>query len=72
MTGVFAQSAADRIASGVAKHLFEFRPPTASMPDLIEEAFRRGYELGLSVRLPTAPPTSLQATQSQEARHEPS
>jgi hypothetical protein len=37
-------SAADRIASGVAKHLFEFRPPTASMRDFIEEAFRRGYE----------------------------
>ena len=65
-------SAADRIASGVAKQLFEFRPPTASMRDLIEEAFRRGYELGRSVRLPAARPTSLQARQRQEARHGPS
>jgi hypothetical protein len=35
-------TAADRIASGVAKHLLDFRPPTASTRDLIEEAFRRG------------------------------
>jgi hypothetical protein len=48
-------SAADRIASGVAKHLFDFRPPTASTRDLIEEAFRRGYELGRSVRLLALP-----------------
>ena len=65
-------SAADRIASGVAKHLFDFRPPTASTRDLIEEAFRRGYELGRSVRLPATPPTSLEARQRQEARHGPS
>ena len=49
-------SAADRIASGVAKHLSESRPPKASTRDLIEEAFRRGYELGRSVRLPTDSP----------------
>jgi hypothetical protein len=61
-----------RIASGVAKHLLDFRPPTASTRDLIEEAFRRGYELGRSVRLPAAPPTSLQARQKQEAHHGPS
>jgi len=65
-------SAADRIASGVAKHLFDFRPPPASTRDLIEEAFRRGYELGRSVRLPATPPTSLEARQRQEARHGPS
>jgi hypothetical protein len=39
-------SATDLIASGVAKHLSESRPPKASTRDLIEEAFRRGYELG--------------------------
>jgi hypothetical protein len=64
-------SAADRIASGVAKHLFDFRPPTASTRDLIEEAFRRGYELGRSVRPLAAPQTSLQARQRQEARYGP-
>ena len=64
-------SAADRIASGVAKHL-SIQAPTASTRDLIEEAFRRGYELGRSVRLPAARPTSLQARQRQEVRHGPS
>jgi hypothetical protein len=65
-------SAADRIASGVAKHLCDFRPHTASTRDLIEEAFRRGYELGPSVRPPAVRHTSLQARQRQEARHGPS
>jgi hypothetical protein len=65
-------SAADRIASGVAKHLFEFRPPTASTGDLIEEAFRRGYELGRSVRPMAARPDSLQTEPTEEARHGPS
>jgi hypothetical protein len=65
-------SAADRIASGVAKHLSEFRPSTASTRDLIEEAFRRGYELGLSVRLATASPPCLLPEPTQEARHGPS
>jgi hypothetical protein len=65
-------SAADRIASGVAKHLFDFRLPTASTRDVIEEAFRRGYEFGRSVRLPATPPTSLEARQRQESRHGPS
>ena len=62
-------SAADRIASGVAKHLFEFTPPAASTRDLIDEAFRRGYELDRSVRLPAARPTSLQAEPTREASH---
>ena len=65
-------SAADRIASGVAKHLSEFRPPKASTRDLIEEAFRRGYELGRSVRLPTARPASLVPEPRHEVRHGPS
>jgi hypothetical protein len=65
-------SAADRIASGVAKHLFDFRPHTASTPDLTEEAFRRGYELGRSVRPLAARQTSLEARRRQEARHGPS
>ena len=65
-------SAADHIASGVAKYVFDFRPPTASTRDLIEEAFRRGYELGRSVRPLAARKTSLQARQRQEARHGPS
>ena len=67
-----SMSAADRIASGVAKHLFEFTPPAASTRDLIDEAFRRGYELDRSVRLPAARPTSLQAEPTQEASHGPS
>ena len=62
-------SAADRIASGVAKHIFAFKAPTASTHDLIEEAFRHGYELDRSVRLPAARPASLQAEPTQEARH---
>jgi hypothetical protein len=65
-------SAAHRIASGVAKHLFEFRPHTASTRDLIEEALRRGYELDRSVQPPAARPTSLQAGPTQEMRHGPS
>jgi hypothetical protein len=65
-------SAADRIASGVAKHLFQFRPPAASTRDLTEEAFRRGYELGRSVQLPTARPPGLLPEPTQEARHGPS
>ena len=54
-------SAADHIASGAAKPHFEFRPPTASMRDHIEEAVRRGYELDRSVRPLAARPTSLHA-----------
>ena len=65
-------SAADRIASGVAKHLFEFRPHTASTRDLIDEALRRRHQLDRSVRLPAARPTSLRAGPTQEARHGPS
>jgi hypothetical protein len=65
-------SATDLIASGVAKHLCESRPPKASTPDLIEEAFRRGYELGRSVRLPTDSPPRLLPEPTQEARHGPS
>ena len=72
VTGVLPMSAADRIASGVAKHLSEFRPPKASTRDLIEEAFRRGYELGRSVRLPTNSPPRLLPEPTQEARHGPS
>ena len=44
-------SAAVRIVSGIAKHLFTFKSPTASTRDLIEEAFRRGYELDRSGEL---------------------
>ena len=44
-------SAADHIASGVEKHLCAFKAPTASTRDLIEEAFRRGYELDRSGEL---------------------
>jgi hypothetical protein len=44
-------SAADRIASGVKKHLCAFKA-TASARDLIEEALRRGYELDRSLRPP--------------------
>ena len=65
-------SAADRIASGVAKHLFEFRPPTASMRDVTENRFSAGMSsIDQSNRRPLAP-TSLQARQTQEARHGPS
>jgi hypothetical protein len=62
-------SPTDRIASGVAKHLFEGSPPTASTRDLIEEAFRRGYEHGRSVRFPIARPTSLRIDPRLDARH---
>ena len=62
-------SATDRIASGVAKHLSDFRPSAASTRDLIEEAFRRGYELGRSLRLPNDSPPHLLPEPTQEARH---
>ena len=64
-------SAAERIASGVKKHLYAFKP-TASTRHLIEEAFRRRYRLDRSVRLPAPRPTSLGARERQEARHRPS
>src|ERR1700760_5070736 len=54
-------SAADRIAEGIANHLFECRPTTAKTRGLIEEEFRRGHELARSLRLPIAQSTSLRA-----------
>jgi hypothetical protein len=65
-------SAADRIASGAAKHHSESRSPKASTRDLIQEGFCRGYELGRSVRLPTDSPPHLLPEPTQEARHGPS
>jgi hypothetical protein len=44
-------SAAVRIVSGIAKHLFKFKSPTGSTRDLIEEAVRRGHELDRSGEL---------------------
>ena len=44
-------SAAVRIVSGIAKHLFTFKSSTASTRQLIEEAIRRGYELHRSGEL---------------------
>jgi hypothetical protein len=64
-------SLADRIASGVAKHLSGSRSPAATLRDLIEKAFRRGYEPGRSVRLPTDSPPRLPPELTQEARHGP-
>jgi hypothetical protein len=65
-------SPTDRIATGVAKHFFECRPSTADTCELIEEALRRGYELGRSVRLPIARPTSLRIEPRLEASRGPS
>jgi hypothetical protein len=65
-------SAADRIATSVANHLFECRPTTAKTRGPIDEAFRRGHELGRSVRLPTAWSNSLRLDPRLEARHGPS
>jgi hypothetical protein len=65
-------SAADRIAEGIANHLFECRPTTAKTRGLIEEAFRRGHELGQSVRLPIARSTRLRLDPRVAARHGPS
>jgi hypothetical protein len=65
-------SAADRIASGVAEHLSEFRPLKATTRELIEEAFRRGCEVGRLVRAPTDSPPRLLPESRQEARHGPS
>jgi hypothetical protein len=58
-------SAADRIASAVAEHLFEFRRPTAAR---VTEALR-GHELSRSVGPLAAHQTSLQAQQREEAHH---
>ena len=44
-------SAAVRIVSGIAKHLFTFKSPPPARATLIEEAVRRGYELDRSADL---------------------
>jgi hypothetical protein len=47
-----------RIAAGVARSLLEESGRRANIRRPIEEAFRRGYQLGRSIRPATAPPAA--------------
>ncbi len=42
-----------RIASGIADRLLKIGSPATNPKALIEEAFRRGFRLGLSIRAAT-------------------
>lgn len=44
-----------RIADGLAANLLNHAMPSANSQPLIAEAFRRGLQLGLSVRQPERP-----------------
>jgi len=44
---------ASRIASGIADHPLKIASPATNPKALIEEAFRRGFRLGLSIRAAT-------------------
>jgi hypothetical protein len=42
----------NRIAAGVARNLLKRAGPNTDPNPLIEQAFRRGFRLGLSMRIP--------------------
>jgi hypothetical protein len=60
-----------RIASGVANSLLESAKPTANPKPIIEDAFRRGFELGLSVRSVSRGCPTRRLLFEKEARHGP-
>jgi hypothetical protein len=64
--------AATRLAEGVANNLLTFTHPDASPHALIQDAFRRGFELGRSLRSPSALPSPPDNPRQKEERHGPS
>ena len=68
-TGVFAHERRRPHRLRRRQAPFRIHAPAASMRDLIDEAFRRGYELDRSVRLPAAARPASKQNRHQEARH---
>ncbi len=62
---------ASRIASGVADNLLKVASPTANPKSLIEDAFRRGFRLGLAIRAASRGGPTRALLYEKEARHGP-
>jgi hypothetical protein len=62
---------ASRIASGIADHLLKIASPATNPKALIEEAFRRGFRLGLSIRAASRGCPTRALLYETEARHGP-
>ena len=62
---------ASRIASGLAEDLLKIASPTANPKPLIEDAFRRGVRLGLSIRAASRGCPTRALLYEKEARHGP-
>ncbi len=62
---------ASRIASGLADDLLKIASPAANPKLLIEDAFRRGVPLGLSIRAASRGCPTRALLYEKEARHGP-
>jgi len=62
---------ASRIASGLADDLPKIAGPTANPKALIEDAFRRGVRLGLSIRAASRACATRALLYEEEAPHGP-
>ena len=62
---------ASRIASGLADDLLKIASPTTNPKPLIEDAFRRGVRLGLSIRAASRGCPTRALLYEKEARHGP-
>ncbi len=62
---------ASRIASGLAEDFLKVTSPTANPKALIEDAFRRGFRLGLSIRAAARGCPTRALLYEKEARHGP-
>ena len=58
-----------RIASGLADDLLRIASPTTNPKLLIEDAFRRGFRLGLSIRAAARGCPTRALLHEKEARH---
>ena len=62
---------ASRIASGLAQDFLKVSSPTANPKALIEDAFRRGFRLGLCIRAAARGCPTRALLYEKEARHGP-
>ena len=62
---------ASRIASGLADDLLKIKSPATNPKLLIEDAFRRGFRLGLSIRAASRGCPTRALLYEKEARHGP-